>query len=99
MTFPNPVTDPEAAVASGELVLAQYLPSLPRFPSSGFDGSLTDDTSSLPLKMESSGNLPYNSFLIPNNSQPVSPPKTKQLSRWGRLQLWFNTYRYNSSAH
>ena len=40
--------------------------------------------------------LPYNSFLIPKGGRPVSSPKAKRLSRWGRFQLWFNTYRWGS---
>ena len=93
MAYINRITDPEVAVASGELAPAQYLPGLPEFPSPDSDNSLKSCSPPLSLKEKSPGSLPYNLFLIPKGNQPVSFPKTKSLSRWGRFQLWFNTYR------
>lgn len=55
-------------------------------------GSVDSLKSDLP-KGKSSRSLSYSSFLIPKNGQPAPLPKTKRLSRWGRSQLWFNTYR------
>jgi len=93
MTYLNRITDPEVAVASGELVPAQYLPGLPEFPSPDSGSSLESSSPPPSLKEKSPRSPPYNSFLISRNNQPVSPPKIKPLSRWGRFQLWFNTYR------
>ena len=93
MTYPNRITDLEVAVASGEPIPVQYLPGLPTSPSPDSDSSLKSSSPSPSLKEKSPGSLPYNSFLIPRGSQPVSPQKIKPLSRWGRFQLWFNTYR------
>ena len=91
MAFPNRATDPEVAVASGEFVPAQHLPSLPRYTPD--DPPMNSGSPPL-LPMEKGLKiLPYNSFLMPKGSQPVALPKSKRLSRWGRFQLWFNTYR------
>ena len=91
MAFPNRVTDPEVAAASGELVPAQYLPSLPSYTPD--DPQMNSCPPSSPLMEKDLRIFPYNSFLIPKGGQPVSLPKTKRLSRWGSFQLWFNTYR------
>jgi hypothetical protein len=93
MTYLNRIRDPEVAVASGELVPAQYLPGLLKLPSPGSCNSLESSSPPLSLKEKSPRSLPYNSFLIPRGIQPVLSPKTKPLSRCGRFQLWFNTYR------
>jgi hypothetical protein len=93
MGFPDRVPDPEVAVASGELVPAQYLPNLPQFPPCSDD--FPEDHAPPLLKEKDSTSLPHNSFLIRKGDQPVPLPKAKRLSRWGRFQLWFNTYRYD----
>lgn len=91
MAFPNRVRDPEVAAPSDEFVLAQYLQSLPKFPSD-FDYPKSDRPP-LPPVEKNPKSLPYSSFLIPKSGLLVSSQKAKRLSRCGRLQLWFNTYR------
>ena len=95
MEYRTRVKDPEVAVASGELVPAQHLPRIlrVRLPSTDSSDSLESCPPPLPPKDKRYKTLPYNLFLIPKNGKPVSLPKAKQLSRWGRFQLWFNAYR------
>lgn len=90
--FPDRLADPEAAITSGGLVLVQDLPPLPKL--SPHSGDPQEGSASLvSLKEKGSASPPHSSFLIPKNDQQVPLPKAKRLSRWGRFQLWFNTYR------
>lgn len=95
MPLPKYLEDPELAVASGELVPARDLPRTFQvyFPSAGSDDSLDSIPPPVPPKDRGPKALRYNSYLIPKGSKPVSLPKAARLSRSGKFQLWFNTYR------